>query len=71
MGNLLNSSMNKLRDEWNILQTLLSETEEDWSGINRNYFNTEILRPIEEMMNDYLEELETIEQSVDRVNRTL
>jgi len=71
MGNLLNSSMNKLRDEWNILQVLLSETEEDWSGINRNYFNTEILRPIEEMMNDYLEELETIDQSVDRVNRTL
>lgn len=71
MGNLLNSSMNKLRDEWNILQTLLSESEEDWSGINRNYFNTEILRPIEQMMDDYLEELETIEQSVDRVNRTL
>lgn len=71
MGNLLNSSMNKLRDEWNILQVLLSETEEHWSGINRNYFNTEILRPIEEMMNDYLEELETIDRSVDRVNRTL
>ncbi|MEG3843173.1 hypothetical protein [Microcoleus sp. herbarium14] len=67
----LNYAIEQLRDEWNRVQRLLSETEEDWSGINRNYFNTEILRPIEEMMNDYLEELETIDRSVDRVNRTL
>lgn len=67
----LNYAIEQLRDEWNRVQRLLSETEEDWSGINRNYFNTEILRPIEEMMNDYLEELETIDKSVDRVNRTL
>ncbi|HAT15948.1 MAG TPA: hypothetical protein DCS91_22450 [Microcoleaceae bacterium UBA11344] len=67
----LNYAIEQLRDEWNRVQRLLSETEEHWSGINRNYFNTEILRPIEEMMNDYLEELETIDRSVDRVNRTL
>jgi len=67
----LNYAIEQLRDEWNRVQRLLSETEEHWSGINRNYFNTEILRPIEEMMDDYLEELETIDRYVDRVNRTL
>lgn len=67
----LNYAIEQLRDEWNRVQKLLSESDHCWSGINRNYFNTEILRPIEEMMDDYLEELETIEQSVDRVNRTL
>ncbi len=67
----LNYAIEQLRDEWNRVQRLLSETEEHWSGINRNYFNTEILRPIEEMMNDYLEELGTIDISVDRVNRNL
>ena len=71
MSYSLDNSIAKLRDEWNRVQRLLSETEEHWSGINRNYFNTEISRPIEEMMNDYLEELETIDKSVDRVNRTL
>ena len=67
----LNYAIEQLRDEWNRVQKLLSESDPCWSGINRNYFNTEILMPIEEMMDDYLEELETIEQSVDRVNRTL
>lgn len=71
MSYSLDNSIAQLRDEWNRVQRLLSEAEQCWSGMNRDYFNREILKPIEEMMDAYLDELETLKQSTDKVNRTL
>lgn len=69
--NVIAFEYQRLLECWAELQSVEDQSKQEWAGANRDYFDTNHLTPVKELLQEYLEAVERMSDAVDHVNNAI